>query len=115
MAIVDTTQVPGTVVLVDVDRVMTTQHVNQGDSDIVLIPTPSSDPDDPLNWSRRRKLLSTVCVSAYVYPFYCRIHGLCDGILTAWALSVQLYVSDWHCLLRCLLGPCTSVGTICMC
>lgn len=26
-----------------------------GDTDVVLIPQPSSDPDDPLNWSNFRK------------------------------------------------------------
>ncbi len=55
--------IPGTFVLVDEDRVLSTRHLDSGDSDIVLVPEPSNDPDDPLNWSRRRKLLSTICVS----------------------------------------------------
>lgn len=60
----DSSAVPGTVTLVDLDRVIATRHLDRGkDRDIVLIPAPSSDPDDPLNWSRRRKLLSTACVS----------------------------------------------------
>ncbi|CAI7636315.1 unnamed protein product [Penicillium glandicola] len=63
--VIDSTAIPGTVTLVDVDHVMTAQHLDHGDRDIVLIPTPSDDPDDPLNWSPRRKLLSTVCVSVY--------------------------------------------------
>ncbi|KAJ9296688.1 hypothetical protein DTO271G3_4887 [Paecilomyces variotii] len=37
----------------------------KGDQDIILVPTPSDDPDDPLNWSPRRKLLSTICVNVY--------------------------------------------------
>lgn len=61
--VIDSTVVPGTVTLVDVDHVMETRHLDRGDRDIVLIPTPSNDPDDPLNWSPRRKLLSTACVS----------------------------------------------------
>lgn len=59
---VDRSTIPGTVTLLDLDHVMSAQHAN-GNSDIVLIPAPSSDPDDPLNWSPRRKLLSTICVN----------------------------------------------------
>jgi hypothetical protein len=61
--VIDSSVVPGTVTLVDVNHVLHTRHLDHGDRDIVLIPTPSNDPDDPLNWSRRRKLLSTACVS----------------------------------------------------
>ena len=60
---VDSAAIPGTVTLVDVQHVLNTRHLDHGDRDIVLIPTPSGDPDDPLNWSPRRKLLSTICVS----------------------------------------------------
>ncbi|KAJ5664724.1 hypothetical protein N7462_011537 [Penicillium macrosclerotiorum] len=60
---VDTSAIPGTVTLVDVQHVLHTRHLGNGD--IVLIPTPSHDPDDPLNWGPKRKLLSTICVSVY--------------------------------------------------
>ncbi|RTE85184.1 hypothetical protein BHE90_000346 [Fusarium euwallaceae] len=33
--------------------------------DIILVPAPSRDPEDPLNWSPKRKLRSTVCNSLY--------------------------------------------------
>ena len=33
--------------------------------DVVLVPAPSSDPDDPLNWSKRRKWLSTASQGMY--------------------------------------------------
>lgn len=62
---VNRSAVPGTVTLLDLDHVMSAQHAS-GNSDIVLIPTPSSDPDDPLNWSPRRKFLFTVCVNMWV-------------------------------------------------
>lgn len=61
--VIDHTAIPGTLTLVDVDHVMNTHHLAHGDRDIVLVPTPSNDPDDPLNWSPRRKFLATVCVS----------------------------------------------------
>ena len=60
---VDRSAIPGTVTLVDLEHTIESRHLDRGDRDIILIPTPSNDPDDPLNWSRRRKLLSTVCVS----------------------------------------------------
>ncbi|OGE54616.1 hypothetical protein PENARI_c006G11789 [Penicillium arizonense] len=61
----DNTAIPGTLTLVDVNHVLEARHLDRGDRDIVLVPTPSNDPDDPLNWSPRRKLLSTACVSIY--------------------------------------------------
>lgn len=44
---------------------MRAKHAATGQKDIVLVPAPSSDPDDPLNWSPRRKLLSTSCMCMY--------------------------------------------------
>ncbi|KAF5610096.1 major Facilitator Superfamily [Fusarium subglutinans] len=49
--------VPGTVHLVDAGR--------SGGNDIELVPRPSADPEDPLNWSRRRKLISAAMVFVY--------------------------------------------------
>jgi hypothetical protein len=57
--------IPGTVHLVDMDHTMHTRHASKNE-DIVLDPTPSSDPNDPLNWSPRRKLLSLICQNLYV-------------------------------------------------
>lgn len=36
---------------------MHTRHLD-GSKDIFLVPKPSSDPEDPLNWTRKRKLLA---------------------------------------------------------
>lgn len=47
----DYDKIPGTINLVDTT-----------DSEVVLHPTPSANPDDPLNWTRRRKLLSMFCM-----------------------------------------------------
>jgi hypothetical protein len=57
--------VPGTVHLVDLEHSMHTRHAG-GTGDVVLVPTPSDDPDDPLNWSPKRKLMSTISVNVYV-------------------------------------------------
>jgi hypothetical protein len=56
----DAQAVPGTVHLVDLDQTMRARHA-KGSGDIVLDPSPSNDPNDPLNWSPRRKLLSLIC------------------------------------------------------
>ncbi|KAF5510266.1 putative MFS-type transporter [Colletotrichum siamense] len=76
--------VPGTVHLVDLDGTMASRHAAGGARDVVLIPTPSNDPDDPLNWSPRRKtlLLSCLCV-------YC----LSIGIASAAIYSILVPIS----------------------
>ena len=61
--------VPGTVHLVDLEGIMNTKHASGSQTDIVLVPAPSADPDDPLNWSANRKLLSTSCVCVCVAPY----------------------------------------------
>ncbi|KAK7417644.1 hypothetical protein QQX98_004465 [Neonectria punicea] len=62
----DRDAVPGTVHLVDLDHTMHTPH-SGGTGDIVLNPSPSKDPNDPLNWSPRRKLISMICQSLYTW------------------------------------------------
>ena len=60
--------VPGTVHLVDLEGILDEKHASGSQRDIVLVRSPSADPDDPLNWSPRRKLLSTTCVCVCVVP-----------------------------------------------
>lgn len=55
--------IPGTVHLVDSQGDMHTKHGSGSEQDIVLVPAPSTSPDDPLNWSRRRKYLSAFCMA----------------------------------------------------
>jgi hypothetical protein len=79
------TQVPGTVHLVDLMGTISGRHAESGQRDIVLVPAPSSDPDDPLNWSPRRKALSTVCMCVYT---------LMVGIASAAIYSVLVPISE---------------------
>jgi MFS family permease len=58
--------VPGTVYLVDVAGQVTSALHDASHKDIVLVPRPSSDPNDPLNWSDRRKLLAVSMAYLYV-------------------------------------------------
>lgn len=62
----DDDAVPGTLYLVDIEGTLAAKHAEGGKSDIILIPTPSDDPDDPLNWSKPRKLMSTICMIVFV-------------------------------------------------
>lgn len=59
---------PGTVHLIDTDgeAMSKVKHAEgEGQKDIILVPRPSEDPEDPLNWTFKRKLLSTSCVVIY--------------------------------------------------
>ncbi|KAJ5591806.1 uncharacterized protein N7459_002175 [Penicillium hispanicum] len=90
---VDSSAIPGTVTLVDVQHVLHTRHLDHGDRDIVLIPAPSADPDDPLNWSPRRKLLSTICVNCLQAPGIAR-YTLFAGIACSVVYSVLTPLSE---------------------
>ncbi len=57
--------IPGTVHLVDLQGTIHARHAEGGKHDIVLVPAPSANPDDPLNWTPRRKLLSLFCLTMY--------------------------------------------------
>ncbi|KAH3663519.1 hypothetical protein OGAPHI_004920 [Ogataea philodendri] len=62
---IDYSVVPGTSYLVDFDHNDKAQAETK--DGIVLIPTPSDDPNDPLNWSRGRKWLAMLCVVVYIF------------------------------------------------
>ncbi|MCJ1256428.1 hypothetical protein MMC24_004249 [Lignoscripta atroalba] len=93
--------IPGTVHLVDLEGTMLAKHATGGQHDIVLVPAPSDDPDDPLNWNPRRKLLSTACIaSAAIYSVLEPIAedtGLTLGDLNAGTGYMFLFFG-WGCL-----------------
>lgn len=60
-----TEDVPGTVHLVNLARDTTEGQHAPDRSDIVLVPQPSSDPQDPLNWSRKRKFWALAMTFVY--------------------------------------------------
>lgn len=59
----DAGDVPGTVLLIDRSKKVT--HA-AGTDDVFLVPQPSQDPEDPLNWSRKRKLWAFTMSCVYV-------------------------------------------------
>lgn len=62
----DEQPIPGTLHLVDVDGTLAAHHGHGKNNDVVLVPTPTQDPEDPLNWTKGRKILSLVCMSVYM-------------------------------------------------
>ena len=82
----DETAIPGTVHLVDLEGTIRAKHASGAQlKDVVLVPAPSADPDDPLNWSPRRKWLSTASQSMYT---------LMVGIASAAIYSVLVPISE---------------------
>ncbi|KAK8017864.1 MFS transporter [Apiospora rasikravindrae] len=63
---IDVSSIPGTVHLVDLEHTLTARHATD-QKEIVLVPTPSIDLDDPLNWSKRRKYLALACALLYTW------------------------------------------------
>ncbi|KAI0915372.1 hypothetical protein AcV5_003863 [Taiwanofungus camphoratus] len=81
---IDETLIPGSVYLVDVQADVSLAHAGHGPT-IVLDPTPSNDVNDPLNWTRARKMRLFICVLIYV---------VAGGIATASLYSILQPISD---------------------
>ncbi|KAK0383921.1 hypothetical protein NLU13_8012 [Sarocladium strictum] len=62
----DEDHVPGTIKLVDLAGNASSLQHDANHKDIVLIPWPSADPEDPLNWAWNRKILAVSMAYLYV-------------------------------------------------
>ncbi|KAF5266370.1 hypothetical protein FOXYS1_2794 [Fusarium oxysporum] len=58
---------------VDLDKETKLRGVELSRSEIILVPTPSQDPNDPLNWSKRRKAWNFTLVLAVTVAFFSAI------------------------------------------
>ncbi|KPM44080.1 hypothetical protein AK830_g2409 [Neonectria ditissima] len=67
--------IPGTVQLVDADGVLNVKH-GKNHHDIVLVPQPSDNPDDPLRWTQPRKMQNVFCVMSWCFFAAAIISGL---------------------------------------
>ncbi|KAK0384267.1 hypothetical protein NLU13_8355 [Sarocladium strictum] len=88
---VSAVQVPGTVQLIDSDGILHLHHGRQ--KEIVLVPQPTNDPDDPLRWSHPRKVLNVTMAMAWCFL----IAGLISGLSPAYLLiekDTGISVSD---------------------
>ncbi|EXJ94380.1 hypothetical protein A1O1_02774 [Capronia coronata CBS 617.96] len=126
--------VPGTVHLIDLDNNMGGAVHDKAHKDVILYPTPSADPEDPLNWSRKRKLMNSFCLQLYtfmvaggtatgyaVYPQIIENTGIPLATLNS-AVSVMFLFLGWGCLFWCPIalqygrrGTYILSMTACMC
>jgi MFS family permease len=107
----DEEYVPGTVYLVDINGQVTSALHDVSHNHIVLIPRPSLDPNDPLNWSHSRKLLAVSMAYLYVFgtgiPTSLQYSVLADitadtGISTASLVQgtgIMFLFFGWACLI----------------
>ncbi|KAK2627796.1 hypothetical protein QTJ16_002442 [Diplocarpon rosae] len=95
MVVIEDKSAPGTLQLIDPTGELRVKHSDTA-HDVVLIPMPSDDPEDPLNWSKRRKLLHTSCMVIYtvmmVFPSSA-VYSVTTPISKATALKVSDLVS----------------------
>lgn len=95
-----TQDVPGTVLLVELAGHDSGGKHASDRSDIVLVPQPSRDPEDPLNWSRRRKMWSLFMVFVYTMGvgIPCTLHYsvIADISRDAGIPTVDLGENLWH-------------------
>ncbi|KAJ0167050.1 putative MFS-type transporter [Colletotrichum tanaceti] len=84
---------PGTTKLIDPDGSVVGKHASGPDeADIVLLPRASDDPEDPLNWTQRRKWLATSCVLVYTVMIAIpssAVYSVVTPIRTATGLSLS--------------------------
>src|SRR5689334_24429466 len=66
MRTIDLDHVPGTVYLVAVTGQASSAQYDTSHKYIVLVLRPSSDPNDPLNWSHRRKAIAVSMAYLYI-------------------------------------------------
>lgn len=111
---IENVRIPGTIHLVDLDGTMDVRH-EEGD-DIVLVPQPTDDPEDPLNWSKWRKRKLAICLMIAVFAADILTTALSAVLLdieadTGISLSalntgvgIQYLFFGWSCLLWQPLG-----------
>ncbi|KAF4777738.1 hypothetical protein HER10_EVM0006702 [Colletotrichum scovillei] len=75
-----TFDIPGTVQLVDTQGVLDVKH-GSDHTNIVLVPQPSSDPNDPLSWTRKRKTFNISWVMTWCFFGAAIISGLSPAYL----------------------------------
>ncbi|KAL3466690.1 major facilitator superfamily domain-containing protein [Aspergillus heterothallicus] len=68
-------RLPGTVKLIDAQGLLNVKH-GHGSHEIILVPQPTDDPDDPLRWSKPRKMTSIICAMAWCFFIGTMISGL---------------------------------------
>ncbi|KAM0480185.1 hypothetical protein ACHAPX_004010 [Trichoderma viride] len=89
---IDESQIPGTVLLVDVEHTAEGLH-SQSIDNIILIPTPSNDINDPLNWSTWRKRKHLLCLIVFTL-FNGMTLSVVYSLLVPLSTALEVSVSD---------------------
>ncbi|KAI1856617.1 hypothetical protein JX265_011576 [Neoarthrinium moseri] len=89
---IDETCTPGTVHLVDLEHRLATRHASD-QVEIVLVPAPSPDPEDPLNWSSKRKYLALACALLYTW-FNGIALSVVYSVLVPLSVALHVEISD---------------------
>lgn len=93
MSEIDYNAIPGTSHLVDVKHISIEKGSKEDKKGIILIPTPSDDPNDPLNWTKWRKY-KVLFFGVVLYCFGGSIPGCCIySILTDIANSPDINIT----------------------
>jgi MFS family permease len=69
------TPIPGTIQLIDAAGNLHVEH-GAGDNEIVLVPQPTNDVNDPLRWTKGRKMITMVTALAWCFFVGTMISGL---------------------------------------
>jgi MFS family permease len=67
--------VPGTVQLIDTEGNLHVEH-GAGHKEILLVPQPTDDPNDPLRWGKNRKMITLVTAMTWCFFIGSMISGL---------------------------------------
>jgi hypothetical protein len=88
--------IPGSVLLIDEDKSETSR------GNIVLLPKPSNDVNDPLNWSKGRKQFAFVGLLVYTFTIGIGVTAL-DSVLTPISQETGISIADLKCVFHFLL------------
>ena len=81
--------VPGTVYMVDLDGLQRVQETNTHGANVILVPQPSDDPNDPLRWLTRKKLLQF---------WFLFLWAFMQGVITNWTGPVfSIWMEELPC------------------
>lgn len=74
--------IPGSVHLVDINHNLDVVHGDSRQKDVILVPQPSADPEDPLNWKKWRKHMTYFWASWFVFFAAGQSAALSPALLT---------------------------------
>lgn len=91
---IDTENIPGNSKLVKLDLNISDEgSKHEHESKVLLVPKPSKDPNDPLNWTTKRKYFHMFCLVVYVFGIGVPTTSI-YSVLTDIAANTNISVAD---------------------